>query len=157
MIPVARIAIQACASSAPCATAAAAAGAYAATKAGEALNALGSTILKNEEAKPTPLPEGLVGSPDDRSETKGRVNSGPLAPENGGTGEAEKDFGNLTGGQSGAPPEGSTLPEGSRVGENGIVMRPGAEGKGPRIDIPASGDKPRETLHYPPPEVKDNL
>lgn len=38
---------------------------------------------------------------------------------------------------------------GSRVGENGIILRPETDKSGPRIDIPAKGDKPHETLHYP--------
>lgn len=58
----------------------------------------------------------------------------------------------LTGGKSSPAPEGSTLPEGSRVGENGIILRPGKEGTGPRIDIPANGEKPRETLDYLKPQ-----
>lgn len=56
----------------------------------------------------TPVPAGLVGT--DPTPTKGRTNSGPLAPENGGTGDAGKDFGTLTGGKSGPAPAGSTLP-----------------------------------------------
>ena len=96
------------------------------------------------------LPKELVGIQDgEGGETKTRVNNGPLSPENGGTGKAESDFDRLTGGRSSPPPEGSTLPEGSKIGENGIIIRPGKEGEGPRIDIPASGSKPRETLHYP--------
>nr|WP_155617039.1 RHS repeat-associated core domain-containing protein [Xanthomonas translucens] len=99
-----------------------------------------------------PVPGNLVGTQDKWSRQQGgRVNNGPLAPVNGGTGDGETDFGNLTGGQSSPAPEGSTLPEGSRVGENGIIYRPGSESAGPRIDIPASGDKPHETLHYPKP------
>ena len=94
------------------------------------------------------LPGGLVGSPDDRKPTKGRVNSGPLAPENGGTGDPNKDFDILTGGKEVAPHPG--LSEGSRQGANGVVLRPGNGTKGPRIDIPANSDtgKPRETLHF---------
>jgi len=37
---------------------------------------------------------------------------------------------------------------GSVRSENGVVLRPSKNG--PRIDIPANGPKPRETLHYPP-------
>jgi RHS repeat-associated protein len=97
----------------------------------------------------TPVPTGLVGT--DPTPTKGRTNSGPLAPGNGGTGDAGKDFGTLTGGKSGPAPPGSTLPPGTQVGENGTQLRPGSPTSGPRIDIPANGPKPIETLHYPAP------
>jgi len=97
------------------------------------------------------VPEDLVG--EDQRPTKGRVNSGPLAPENGGTGTAEGDFEVLTGGQSGPAKEDLGLPEGSRQGDNGVIIRPGRNG--PRIDIPASGDKPHETLHFPPGEINE--
>jgi RHS repeat-associated protein len=97
----------------------------------------------------TPVPTGLVGT--DPTPTKGRTNSGPLAPENGGTGDAGKDFGTLTGGKSGPAPEGKGYPAGTQVGENGTQLRPGNSTSGPRIDIPANGSKPIETLHYPAP------
>lgn len=107
-------------------------------------------LIQASKGEAPPLPEGLVGT-DDRSgsRSRGRENRGPLSPDNGGVGDADSDFDLLTGGKSFKPPSGSSLPEGSRVGENGILIRPGKEGEGPRIDIPASGDKPRETLHYP--------
>ncbi|WP_182084198.1 hypothetical protein [Aureimonas sp. ME7] len=90
---------------------------------------------------------GYVGTQDKDSRDQGnRHNSGPLAPENGGTGDAEKDFDHLTGGQS--QPAGDRFPEGSRVGPGGELFRPGSGSKGPRIDIPASGGKRHETLHY---------
>src|SRR5262249_40230875 len=48
-----------------------------------------------------PLPEDLVGTQDKYSGPKGnRHVSGPLDPSNGGTGNAQKDFDKLTGGQS---------------------------------------------------------
>ena len=104
-----------------------------------------------------PLPGGIVG--EGSQQGGGRINSGPLLPEYGGTGNAQEDFETLTGGVPGAAPP--TAPEGTRAGENGIQIRPGRpaeEGRpatGPRIDIPASGDKPRETLHYPPEEAQE--
>lgn len=105
--------------------------------------------MRNEEA--TPLPDEPVGSPDDRKTGKGgQIQSGPLAPENGGTGNPNEDFDVLTGGKSSPAPEDSTFPEGTRIGDNGVVIRPGSKpDDGPRIDIPQNGDKPRETLHYP--------
>jgi RHS repeat-associated protein len=98
----------------------------------------------------TPLPTGIVGTdptPTDGSRTK----SGPLAPEHGGTGDAGKDFGTLTGG-AGAPaaPE-KRYPAGTLTGDNGIALRPAKGKSGPKIDIPANGSKPHEALHYPPP------
>lgn len=96
------------------------------------------------------VPKDLVGTQDDKSGRQGkRHNSGPLAPEHGGTGDAAKDFGKLTGGKSRPAPSDSTLPPGSRIGDNKIQIRPGKPGEGSRIDIPASGSKPIETLHYP--------
>ena len=97
----------------------------------------------------TPVPSGLVGT--DQSPKSGKVNSGPLAPENGGTGDAGKDFGTLTGGKSGPAPDGKGYPAGTQVGENGVQLRPGTATAGPRIDIPANGPKPNEVLHYPAP------
>ncbi len=99
---------------------------------------------------PLPIPGELVGEQDGKAGPQGnRHNSGPLSPENGGSGDAEADFGNLTGGSSAPAAEGSSYPPGTQVGENGIVLRPARGGSGPRIDIPATGDKPHETLHYP--------
>jgi filamentous hemagglutinin len=74
--------------------------------------------------------------------------SGPLAPEHGGTGNAQEDFDLLTGGQSSPAPPDSTYPPGTLIGTNGIVLRPGTESAGQRIDIPSNGTKPHETLHY---------
>jgi len=95
-------------------------------------------------------PGSLVGEQDNKSGAQGgRQNSGSLSPGNGGTGDAATDFDKLTGGKSGPAPDGSRYPEGTKIGENGIALRPGTDKKGPRIDIPAQGEKPHETLHYP--------
>lgn len=114
-----------------------------------------------EVTQSPPAPGELVGEQDGKSGRQGkRHNSGPLAGENGGTGNAETDFGNLTGGVSAPAAEGSGLKPGTQVGENGVIYRPAAGADGPRIDIPASGDKPHETLHYPkppPPPEKDPI
>lgn len=114
------------------------------------------TIVANEAANQAgskngpEVPGNLVGEQDGKGGAQGgRHNSGPLAPENGGTGDPAKDFETLTGGKSAPAPEGSRYPAGTQVGENGIAIRPGTEKAGPRIDIPAQGDKPHETLHYP--------
>jgi RHS repeat-associated protein len=113
---------------------------------------IGYKIYQANTSESPAAPGTLVGEQDKGSGTQGgRHNSGPLAGENGGTGNAETDFGNLTGGNAAPASEGSSYPAGTQVGENGVIYRPGTETSGPRIDIPASGDKPHETLHYPKP------
>jgi RHS repeat-associated protein len=108
-----------------------------------------NSIMKHEEKSPE-VPKELVGQKDGVGGERGRrVNSGPLTPEHGGTGDSEKDFGKLTGGKFNPAPADKGYPEGTRVGENGISHRPATDKSGPRIDIPANGDKPHETLHYP--------
>jgi RHS repeat-associated protein len=98
----------------------------------------------------TPLPTGPVGT--DPEPTKGsRTKSGPLAPEHGGSGDAGKDFGTLTGGNSAPAAPEKRYPAGTQVGENGVALRPAAGTAGPKIDIPANGSKPHERLHYPAP------
>ncbi|WP_244121084.1 filamentous hemagglutinin N-terminal domain-containing protein [Burkholderia gladioli] len=95
------------------------------------------------------VPTDLVGEQDSKSGQRGNRNiSGPLSPENGGTGDARKDFDKLTGGQSSPAPASSNYPPGTLTGPNGIAYRPGKNGSGERIDIPANGSKPHETLHY---------
>ena len=104
------------------------------------------------KAPTAPLPSGLVGTQDAKSGPQGdRHNSGPLDPTHGGIGNAERDFGTLTGGKSGPAPAGKNYPPGTQVGDNGTALRPAKGDAGPRIDIPANGDKPHETLHYPKP------
>ena len=102
-------------------------------------------------ATPTaPVPSGLVGTQDGKSgQAGGRHNSGPLDPAHGGSGDAARDFNTLTGGKTGPAPAGSNYPPGTQVGDNGISLRPARGNSGPRIDIPANGGKPHETLHYP--------
>jgi RHS repeat-associated protein len=103
----------------------------------------------NSDQSNAPIPDKPVGVGPKPKE--GKINSGPLAPQNGGTGNPDEDFEHLTGGQNHPAPPESGLPSGSRVGTNGIVIRPGTKGNGPRIDIPKKGSKPPEVLHYPPP------
>jgi len=94
-----------------------------------------------------PLPEGLVGTQDEKAgPARRRHNSGPLDPSHGGTGDATKDFDILTGGQN--EPAGDRFPPGTLIGPNDITLRPGSGDAGPRIDIPGNGSKPHETLHY---------
>jgi RHS repeat-associated protein len=101
-------------------------------------------------APSAPVPSGLVGTQDGKSgQAGGRHNSGPLDPAHGGSGDAARDFNTLTGGKAGPAPAGSNYPPGTQVGDNGISLRPARGNSGPRIDIPANGDKPHETLHYP--------
>ncbi|HEU0277631.1 MAG TPA: RHS repeat-associated core domain-containing protein [Rhodanobacteraceae bacterium] len=143
----------------PACDAAVAAGAVAlgiaAKKAGDAAANYYDHVMQSQQAQATSspaLPKKLVGVQDAKSSQQGkRHNSGPLAPEHGGTNDAEKDYGKLTGGQSTSAPAGKGYKEGTRVGANGISLRPARGDKGPRIDIPANGNKPPETLHYPKP------
>lgn len=152
-------AAEGCAASVGCAAVVAGTATYVGKKIGDAGVSIYDHIVKSK-AGPAP-PKGLVGTTDDKSRQQGgRVNNGPLAPEHGGTGDAEKDFGKLTGGKSAPAPADKGYPEGTRVGENGISIRPATDSSGPRIDIPANGNKPSETLHYPkppppPPKLKD--
>lgn len=99
---------------------------------------------------PPALPSCLVGVQDGKSGVRGnRHNSGPLAPEFGGTGDPTKDFEVLGGTNHQPAPAGSTYKPGTRISANGVTLRPSQDGNGPRIDIPANGSKPHETLHYP--------
>jgi len=115
-------------------------------------NLVNGWLANESEEEVVPLPEGPVGVQDGRggrSRSRGQM-SGPLAPEHGGTGNADQDFDVLGGGTSSPPPRGSTLPPGTRIAPNGVRIRPGSRGAGPRIDIPGTRTRPPETLHYPP-------
>lgn len=84
-----------------------------------------------------PLPDDLVGD-NPRSSTGKRTNTdlpSDAFPE------TIKD---LTGGNY------VDDANGSKVCPNGVRIRPGKNGEGPRIDIPANGPKPPETIHFPP-------
>lgn len=96
-----------------------------------------------------PVPGNLVGDQSDRraGQRGKRHTSGPLTPENGGSGDAQTDFDHLTGGTGKPLPEGNSYPPGSLQGDNGVTIRPGKGGTS--IDIPGNGSKPPETLHYP--------
>jgi RHS repeat-associated protein len=110
------------------------------------------TVHNESQGEAAPLPGGLVGVQDGKSgQQGGRINNGPLAPSHGGSGDSAKDFETLTGGKSAPAPADKGYPEGTMVGENGISHRPATDQSGPRIDIPANGNKPAETLHYPKP------
>jgi RHS repeat-associated protein len=99
-------------------------------------------IIQPLMSKPTyPLPDGLIGG--DPRPGGGRTNT--TAPNGA---DPESVFGGLTGGQ---PP--TVLPDGTKIGPNGIRLRPGrtlpnGDKKGPRIDVPGNGDKPPETIHW---------
>ncbi len=112
--------------------------------------ALNWTKSQGADNAANPVPGDLIGdqSGDRAGLTKNgkRHTSGPMTPENGGTGDAGKDFDKLTGGNN--QPAGGTYPPGTLIGPNGVVLRPGQKGSGPRIDIPGNGSKPPETLHY---------
>lgn len=102
------------------------------------------------EKSAPPVPTGLVGEQDGGAgQAGGRHNSGPLSSENGGTGDTVQDFNRLTGSTAVPAAFGLLYPAGTLVGGNGIALRPATATAGPRIDIPANGSKPHETLHYP--------
>ncbi len=99
------------------------------------------------------LPTDIVGDqsdPDKAGPNKkgGKWTSGPLTPENGGTGDYDKDLDKLTGGTRPYQPGDKAQP-GSQVGPNGIFGRNPNSSGGRSIDIPGNGTKPHETLHYP--------
>lgn len=100
------------------------------------------------DGKAPPLPDTLVGRPPNNQGGK-RVNSDPLEEKYGGTGDPYKDFDILAGGTGKPADPADGRPAGTIVGDNGIAIRPGKGNDGPRIDIPANGNKPAETLHYP--------
>ena len=84
------------------------------------------------------LPSGLTGE-NPRDGTGKRINTDL-------TGGADEVFDRLTGGHS------RTLPDGTKVEPNGVRLRPGTENSGPRVDIPAKGQRPHETIHFPVPD-----
>ena len=65
----------------------------------------------------------------------------------GGTGDYDADLETLAGETRPAGP-GDNAPSGAQIGTNGVFGRENSSG-GRSIDIPANGDKPHETLHYP--------
>ncbi len=100
-----------------------------------------------------PVPDVYVGDQNDRragtSDSGSRHTSGPLSPEYGGVGDAEKDFDKLTGGTGRPMPDDDRRNKpGVLIGDNGVWIRPGSNGSGPRIEIPEKGNKLPETLHY---------
>jgi RHS repeat-associated protein len=102
-----------------------------------------------------PVPDDYVGVQGEKAGTSvsgNRHTSGPLAPEHGGTGDAQADFDKLTGGTGKPFPEGDKRAgkPGVEIGDNGIWIRPGTKkpGDGQRIEIPGNGNKFPETLHY---------
>ena len=84
------------------------------------------------------LPDGLTGD-NPRPGSGNRVNTDL-------PGGAQGVFDDLTGGKS------TDQGNGTKVGSNGVRIRPGKTGEGPRVDIPAKGDRPHETIHFPPPK-----
>ncbi|MGL4861008.1 MAG: RHS repeat-associated core domain-containing protein, partial [Enterobacteriaceae bacterium] len=103
-------------------------------------------IDPNAYAKPgtdtPPLPDDLVGDNGRKSSGK-RKNTDQPAEQFPGTVQG------LTGGNT------HDDGKGNRKSPNRVLIRPPNPklGKGPRIDIPAKGDKPHETIHYPPETV----
>jgi hypothetical protein len=106
---------------------------------GVALGSLGGLILNNQKQSPPqvpPLPEKLIGNNARRGGSRSNTDMQGVDPT------PDELFDRLTGGQS------DILPDGTRLGPNGIRSRPDT-GSGPRIDIPANGEKEHETIHFP--------
>ncbi|MGH9697680.1 MAG: hypothetical protein ACRD5Z_26305 [Bryobacteraceae bacterium] len=104
-----------------------------------ALGGLGGLILNNQkEISPQVplLPEKLIGNNARPGRNRDKTDMPGVDPT------PDELFDRLTGGQS------VILPDGTRRGSNGIRLRPDS-GSGPRIDIPANGEKKHETIHFP--------
>jgi RHS repeat-associated protein len=91
--------------------------------------------ILNSDSTP-PLPDDLVG--DNPRPTKTRTNTDLPASA------FPQTVKGLTGGNVSEDPD-----NGHMCCDNGVRIRPG-DGGGPRIDIPANGAKPPETIHFPP-------
>jgi hypothetical protein len=106
---------------------------------GTALGGLGAIILHNEKQDPPqvpPLPERLIGNNARPGGGRSNTDMPGVDPT------PDELFDRLTGGHS------DILPDGTRRGPHGIRLRPDT-GQGPRIDIPANGEKKHETIHFP--------
>jgi hypothetical protein len=100
---------------------------------------LGAIILHNEKQDPPqvpPLPERLIGNNARPGGGRSNTDMPGVDPT------PDELFDRLTGGHS------DILPDGTRQSPNGIRLRPDT-GQGPRIDIPANGEKEHETIHFP--------
>lgn len=86
-----------------------------------------------------PLPDDLTGN-NPVPGTGNRTNTD--LP--GGSDAAEDVFDRLTGGNSQTDPD-----SGHRVGPNGVRIRVGDDGR-PRVEIPSSGSREHETIHFNP-------
>jgi hypothetical protein len=101
---------------------------------------LGALILNNQKkdlpADMPPLPEELIGNNPREAGNRSNTDMPGVNPT------PEELFDKLTGGRS------ETLPDGTRKGPNNVRLRPDV-GEGPRLNIPANGKKPHETIHFP--------
>ncbi len=105
---------------------------------------LATTAKTGDESDGKPLPTTLVGS-NPRASSGKRTNTD--APQGGRT--AEEVFNDLGGGKGTV-----TTPKGAEKAPNGVQWRPATATKGDRVDIPANGTKPAETIHWPGPLAK---
>jgi len=97
--------------------------------------AVGFCVGANTE-KPPELPTGLTGE-NPRQGSGNRINTDL-------PGGSQGVFDGLSGGKS------TTQDDGTPVAPNGVRLRPGKDGQGPCIDMPANGSRPHETIHFPP-------
>ena len=114
------------------------AGAVAGAAIGLAIGVAAGEILFNAPPKDAPpLPGEIVGDNPRQSSGK-RINTDKPA------GDFPGIVDGLTGGNTKADDKGRA------VCPNGVQIRPGKPGQGPRIDIPENETKPPETIHFPP-------
>jgi len=98
-----------------------------------------NTPLNNDQkSNVPPLPDGLVG--ENAEDSSGQRKNTDLPPS-----AFPGTVQDLTGGNLAPDPN----KPGHLVAPNGVRVRPGVGDKGPRIDIPANGAKPPETIHFP--------
>ena len=91
-----------------------------------------------DEGETPPLPDEIVG--DNPKKGSGKRTNTDLP-----SGDFADTVDGLTGGVLNPDPNN---PE-HQISPNGVRVRPD-KGSGPRVDIPANGEKPPETIHFPP-------
>ncbi len=102
------------------------------------------TIAKVLNENNDPADDGVPPIPSEIYGNKPRNTSGKRVATDLPAEEFERALKDLTGGRLG-----KTDKPGRSECPNGVGVRAPAAGKGPRIDVPANGSKPPETIHFP--------
>jgi RHS repeat-associated protein len=102
----------------------------------EVLNESGAEDVASSDDGVPKLPTDLVG--DNARDSSGKRKNTDLPAD-----RFPDVINDLTGGRL-------SDSDGTQVCPNGVRIRPGRSGEGPRVDIPANGPKPPETIHFPP-------